>query len=550
MSGTGFFIDRDATILTCFHVVGDKETGELAEKEPVVTFNGENYAARCVQVSHNPQTLDVAIIRLLDNELPPQASVLPLGKWGYDLESDQGFRTFGYRSADRVEGLYAESEIRGRIATTSGIKLLQFASEAVGAEEIRQGMSGSPVYHKSTRQIVGMVALRFTEQGETIPCAIPVEAAIDVWPRLKDRLRESDLLRQLRDVLFIGEWFTEKTFKTFYQSLPLPGLKTFDELGKNKAETLLEQLTGRGLIYDLVNYLRVKRPDIPLAELIELPPVHYVNFVNREEELRESCGRYALPYLVFEAPAGYGKTQLLKAIGQQHFRDGWLSVYVEASQDLSSAVDLAKEVTKQADYSGDLSRLSDVRSMGLTLGGALSQRLESLRGSGLILLIDSVERLPQAEVNAFANFLAEIQRVIGEDNLRVHIAGRYIGSSWKKWAQGPNFNVRALAPFKFEYVKQTVCSLLPSQENFDLYAAHLMHITGGHPGCMARIIENTDVIQSVEDFFEAREDEHQEIVLSVAHKIRNSIPEALQGAFDVLSVFRRYNYRLLNMALC
>jgi hypothetical protein len=510
MSGTGFFIDRDATILTCFHVVGDKETGELAEKEPVVTFNGENYAARCVQVSHNPQTLDVAIIRLLDNELPPQASVLPLGKWGYDLESDQGFRTFGYRSADRVEGLY----------------------------------------HKSTRQIVGMVALRFTEQGETIPCAIPVEAAIDVWPRLKDRLRESDLLRQLRDVLFIGEWFTEKTFKTFYQSLPLPGLKTFDELGKNKAETLLEQLTGRGLIYDLVNYLRVKRPDIPLAELIELPPVHYVNFVNREEELRESCGRYALPYLVFEAPAGYGKTQLLKAIGQQHFRDGWLSVYVEASQDLSSAVDLAKEVTKQADYSGDLSRLSDVRSMGLTLGGALSQRLESLRGSGLILLIDSVERLPQAEVNAFANFLAEIQRVIGEDNLRVHIAGRYIGSSWKKWAQGPNFNVRALAPFKFEYVKQTVCSLLPSQENFDLYAAHLMHITGGHPGCMARIIENTDVIQSVEDFFEAREDEHQEIVLSVAHKIRNSIPEALQGAFDVLSVFRRYNYRLLNMALC
>jgi hypothetical protein len=546
MTGTGFFIGRDATILTCFHVIGDKETGDLAAKEPVVTFDGKDYDARCIQVSHDPQTLDVAILRLLDNELPPQASVLPLGKWGYDLESDQGFRTFGYKSADKVEGLHAESEIRGRITTTSGIKLLQFASDAVGAEEIRAGMSGSPVYHKSTKQIVGMVALRLLEKGETIPCAIPIEAAADVWPQLKDRLRESDLLRQLRLALPIGEWFTEKTFKAFYEGLPLPGLKKFDELGKNKAEALLEQLVGRGWIYEFINHLRIKRPDIPLTDLIELPPVQYVNFVNREEELRESCGRYALPYILFEAPAGYGKTELLKAIGQQHFRDGWLSVYVEALQDLSSAVDLAKEVTKQADYSGDLSRLSDARSMGLTLGGALRQRLEYLGGSGLILLIDSVERLPQTELNSFASFLAQIQRVIKGDNLRVYVAGRYIGSKWEEWAQGPNFNVRPLAPFRFKYVKQTVCSLLPSQENLDLYAAHLMHITGGHPGCMARIIENTDVTQSIEGFFETHENAHQEIVLSVAHEIRDSIPEALQDAFDVLSVFRRYNYRLLN----
>jgi hypothetical protein len=63
---------------------------------------------------------------------------------------------------------------------------------------------------------------------------------------------------------------------------------------------------------------------------------------------------------------------------------------------------------------------------------------------------------------------------------------------------------------------------------------------------MARIIENTDLTQSTEDYFETHESEHREIVLSFAYKIRESIPEALRDTFDVLSVFRRYNYRLLN----
>jgi hypothetical protein len=550
MTGTGFFIDRDATILTCFHIIGNKETGELAEEEIVVTFDGEDYDAECVRVSHDPQALDVAILRLSDSELPPQASLLPLGEWGYDLEGDQDFRTLGYRSADEVKGLYAESEIRGHVATTSGIELLQFASEAVGAEEIRHGMSGSPVYHKSTKRIVGMVTLRLTEEGETIPCAIPIEAAADVWPQLKDCLRETDLLRQLRTVLPIGEWFTEKTFKAFYESLPLPGLIGFDRLGENKAEALFEQLVERGWVYDLINYLRVKRPDIPLTDLVEFPPVHYVNFVNREEELRESRGRYALPYLFFEAPAGYGKTELLKAIEQEHFRDGWLSIYVKAPQDVSNAADLAEEVARQADYLKGVSHFSDARSMGLVLGGVLSERVESLEASGLILLMDSIERLPEDEVDVFANhFLAGIRSALKKDSWRVRIAGRYIGSSWKRWAEEPEFNVRTLAPFSFKYVKQTVCALLPSQEDPSLYAAHLMHVTGGHPGCMARIIESTDVTQSIKSFFETREVEHREIVLSVAHEIRDSISETLQDTFDVLSVFRRYNYRLLNQII-
>jgi len=427
------------------------------------------------------------------------------------------------------------------------MQLLQFSSEAVGAEEIRQGMSGAPVYHDATGRIVGMVVLLIKETGETIPCAVPIEAIADIWLPVKERLRETELLQQLLKVFQPGEWFTEKTFKSFYESLPSSRLVQYDGLGEDKPQALLEQLRGQGeRVYDFVNCIRAKRPDIPLTELIDLPPVQRINFVNRKDELKEACGRYTLPYILFEAPAGYGKTELLKAIEQRHFRDDWLSIYVETSQNTVTAVDLANQVAARAGYSQDLSHLPDTRAVGYTLAGFLDDRLTSLHAPGVILLIDSIERLPEGEIDAFVNhFLFAVHSVLHEVNLRVHLAGRCVGSTWEKQAREFQFTVKPLTPFRFRYVKDTVRSLLPSHEKLDLYAAHLMHVTGGHPGCMAKIIERASVTQSIKEDFEAYLDDHREIVLSVAREIRESIPEHLRDTFDVLSVFRCYNYRLL-----
>jgi hypothetical protein len=550
--GTGFFIGKDGTLLTCYHVVGDKDSGELADKL-VVTFDGKEYLAECIKTSHNRQKLDVAVLQLTAGELPPGAQLLPLGKWKEGTGSNRAFRTFGFRTAKKFKGLHANGEIQGRTSTTDDIDLLQLTSEAVGAEQVRRGMSGAPVVQESAGQIVGLVALRFKEIGETVPCAIPIEEVAEVWLPLRSRLRETDLLQQLREkVLTIGEnaWFTRRTFKSFYETLPLPGLRRYDELGEEKPEALVEQMVGRGLVYDFINCLRFKRPDIPLTQLIDLPPVHRVNFVNREEELKDACGRYPLPYILFDAPAGYGKTELLKAIEQRHFRDGWPSIYVETPQGTNTAIGLADYLAKQMGYYDSLSHLPDIRAMGYALAGFLRKRLDSLDIPGLILLIDSAERLSHKEVDAFVNhFLDAVEDVLRGVQLRVHIAGRYIGSSWEKRARRFTFSVRPLAPFRFKYVKESVRLLMPCQENIDLYAAYLMYVTGGHPGCMARIIETTGNVRSVKDYFETNREGHREIVLAVAHEIRDSIPKPLREAFDVLSIFRRYNYRLLGQII-
>ena len=78
--GTGFFIGKDGTLLTCFHVIGDKKTGEMAQSLNIL-FNKKEYPARCIYASPNPMNLDAAVLQLEEGQLPPGAAILPLGEW-------------------------------------------------------------------------------------------------------------------------------------------------------------------------------------------------------------------------------------------------------------------------------------------------------------------------------------------------------------------------------------------------------------------------------------------------------------------------------------
>jgi hypothetical protein len=322
-------------------------------------------------------------------------------------------------------------------------------------------------------------------------------------------------------------------------------------LGDDKPKALLDQLKGEQVL-DLFRLLRAIRPDIALDRQVELPPIHRLHFVNREDERREACERYAPQYIFFEAPAGYGKTELLKAIEQQHFRDGWLCIYVKTPEGIASALELAQHLARQGRLMS-AAALSDIEVLGTALAVAIAEKwadktvfLDKSGRPRVLFLIDNVERLPQSEIAPFLNrFLPSVQEVL--PGLRVRLAGRYVGSEWIKRARALKLAEHPLTPFKFKYVRDTVESLLPFQQeaDLDLYAAHLMYTTGGHPGCMAQIIECTDLTQPVEEYFIAHQDKHKDIVLPVAHRIRESIPRSLRDICDALSVFRRYNYRIL-----
>lgn len=546
--GTGFFIGNDGTLLTCFHILSDEATRDITEEEFTVTFKEQNYQAKCIYTSPDPNLLDIAILRLVDGDLPSRSTLLPLGEWRSQPNQTFGFSTFGFKSPEAFDGLFTEGKIRGRIkeraATALDIELLQLSSEPVGKEEIRPGLSGAPVYYEATGCIVGVITSRFRKKNvEIIPLAVPIETIAKVWFPLRERLREEKILRQLPDI--IDGWFTEQALKTFYQELrkTVSDLEEYDKLGDDRSDALLGQIRRKGRVQDFVNYIRFKRPDIPLNDLIDLPSLHRVDFVNREDELQEVLGRYAPPFILFEAPAGYGKTELLKAIEHQHFQNGWLCIYVEIPE-VNRAVDLIRLLITKAGYSYLTSLLPDIRRAGNLLATLLKKQVDSFGASGVILLLDNVERLPKSEVDVFLNhFLPAMQSEIQQ--IRIRLAGRYVGSFWAKQARELKLMIKPLTPFDFRSVRDTVKLKHPGQKQLDLRAAYLMHITGGHPGCMSRILEIMNFAQPVEENFIEHQDEYNEIVLPVAEKIRESIPQHLRDIFDNLSLFRRYNYRLL-----
>ncbi len=549
-TGTGFFIGDDGSILTCFHVVGDLKTGKRFDKITITFNGGEEREVDFLFAPPDPQLLDIAILRLPDRKLPSGAVLIPLHRWNYTPGNDD-FRAFGFRQPSPAgKGSYATGKIVGEIhRSPSNIPYLQLSSQAFGQQDIQEGMSGSPVVHQNTDQIAGVISLLYEDAKLNVPLAIPIERASEVWPPIKARLQEEQLLQELKPILEIdGNWFTAKGFKFFYKNSPFHNLTEYDKLHKkDKPAQLIAQLRGEGQVYDLINYLRGQRPAIPLTELVHLPPVHHINFVNRDEEIKEACDRFAPSYILYEAPAGYGKTSLLKAIEQKHFQDNWLCVYVQAPKDENlSALGLAQHISIQAGYPAPITA-PETKIAGHILAAHLTTQITSLKAQGLVLLIDNVERLPEKEVDAFVNeFIPALQQTL-QKNIRVRFAGRYTGSLWERETRDIRLKVVSLSPFRFRYVKETVRLLLPSLQDPNLYAAHLMHITGGHPGCMAKIIERTEGInQPIGNFFDVHQKAHKKIVLAVAKEVYEAIPKDLREIFDVLSVFRRYNYRILD----
>ncbi len=549
-TGTGFFVDTDGSVLTCFHVVGEPKSKKLYDWI-TITFNGEEREVACIFSPPEPEELDFAILRPKDHKLPTQAVLIQLGKWESKADSSTDFQTFGYSLLDTFDGLLGEGIIKGKIHKRfSKSNLLQLTSQTIGAEDIQPGMSGAPIFDTTNEMIVGMINVLYKDQRNNIPFAIPIEYVAEKWENLKLRIEETELIQELSDILSNPKWFSEDGLEAFYRNSPIFGIKAYEEFeGGHKASQIVRQFRGkRRRLFEFVNYLLDQRTDIKLSARQQ---DHHIRFINREIERKEACDQlFAPPYIIFEAPAGYGKTELLKVIQRQQFKDNWACIYVELPEEqLISAFTLAEFIAQDADFHDPFPKHLNLDAIGFILGGYLYQllNLQKKKISGLVLLIDSIERLPETEIDRFVNqFLPALQTTLQNVSIRIRFAGRNVGSLWVRHSTKFPLKIVPLSPFRFKFVQETVKRQLPNIQDHDTFAAHLMHITGGHPGCMAEIIEGAKVNdQNADTYFQERENEHRKIILKYANKTREAIPENLLNTFDILSVFRRYNLRLL-----
>lgn len=562
VAGSGIVVGTDGSVLTCFHVVGDPDSGKLHADSLAIRFGDVIYPAECLYQPTDP-LLDIAVLRPLSQELPRGAIMLPLGLLVAAYTAGTEVGCFGYSpdpsaAAHTITAVVTEQR---PLAHYGGPAYFQLATGQADGEILGSELCGAPVYDAARDTVIAMVTGQRAQDDTTFALALPIEAIARAWAPLRGRLQEDEVARRVLPLLAADEVFSEAALRSLFDKLTIYGVLPYDALPtSNRQRAIIDQLRSHGLIYDLVNAIKRERPDMRVEQLIAsaLGAGRSDDFVDRERELHTAQGPYAAPYLFFDAPAGYGKTELLYAIKQQLLLDGWLCFYLEIPPELHDSLELVHRLARAASLARLLPSLVDLRFGGSFLTAMLRTRLETFGSTGAVILLDNLERLAPPEADRFLNeFVKDLVTAFHGDRqaarpvqLRLILAGRYAGPQWKRNAQAIALQVTELPPFNYRSVRETIRRQLNDQvRDLDLLAAHVLNMTGGHPGCIAETLRLVDPAQPSEQQMQGKAEIVQTRLLPLINEARRTIPEPLRLIFDNLSVFRRSSQAILHTML-
>jgi hypothetical protein len=344
----------------------------------------------------------------------------------------------------------------------------------------------------------------------------------------------------------------------------LLGPGSYDNLrGEAKAEkalSLLEQLHFRGRVDDLVGYIEETRPDIAVQDLVpeKSADENEIEFMNRVSEVHYITNPYSPSYLLVSAPLGYGKTRLLQAVRALLQSDGWFCVACTLESDkIASLEDVVNVILHELGGAAEIDPNScrSPKEYGYLIAEFFVKHLYRLKADGALLLLDQVEALEEETASQFLNeVIPGLNRGLRSagylDQLKVVLSGCYV-SDWERLSKIP-LSLMPVTPFNFRVVQKTVQRFMSNEKrpfpikSIQEIAAHIMYLTGGHPGCMVQLLKRFSAGWPAREFFIGKEAEHYEqVVAPVIRDVRQHIPVSLHDVFDTLSVVRYFNSRFL-----
>ncbi len=182
--GAGALATPEGLVLTCAHVVGERETVRL--DFPFLAPR-RFFTARVVR--RDPEA-DLAALRL-EGELPAEAHPMP-----FALTEDvwqHPFRACGFpRGHD--EGVWAKGVL---LAPTGDRGWVQMEAEKVIGFAVQRGFSGAPVWDDRLNAAVGLVAAAAGERETRAAFCIPVAQLVAFWPDLDKHARPPNPYRGL-----------------------------------------------------------------------------------------------------------------------------------------------------------------------------------------------------------------------------------------------------------------------------------------------------------------------------------------------------------------
>lgn len=140
-------------------------------------------------------------------------------------------------------------------------------------------------------------------------------------------------------------------------------------------------------------------------------------------------------------------------------------------------------------------------------------------------------------------------------NFRVIIAGRHLASTPETQTYTiPLSSPYLLEPFSFKVIRDSVKQYLTDRYQDDevlQVAAHVFHLTGGHPRCIAKTVEMySDSGLPIEVFLDFRKPEITEIVHTTVAEVINELPERYFYLHDERNILRHLSvYRYVDTSI-
>jgi hypothetical protein len=338
-----------------------------------------------------------------------------------------------------------------------------------------------------------------------------------------------------------------------------------------KARGLVAFLERRGRLSELAKICSRQRPHVSWEDTPDLSlSALEGEFVNRQSELSllnvERLRASLSPYVLISAPAGYGKSYLVRRLVATLETDAalcnkWGYRYVDFSRQVGDSIAyIVQSITGQSsqmepDVAADLICKYVVQRLAEPLADGRAGR------RAVLLIFDAVERLDEGTVQWLCKLLSALRKRTrsGQGEIvtvRVIVAGRNVEPFWESYARGtallPAPQRIELTPFDGNPIQDLVwrqgraIQVSLDEQTVVQIASELQFLSGGHPRVICSLMEELTglsfAIGPVAEYFEQHREQlvHKHLT-PVVDGLLDALAPSLVETVRALSVFRRVN---------
>ncbi len=370
--------------------------------------------------------------------------------------------------------------------------------------------------------------------------------------------KQPNLKILLREILANLNTITEADFRNLIDDFDAGSHITDQSPRIDQARELVDFINTQDKIDKLVEELKkFPKAKATLEEFEASKGIKELQFTNREQELKDFCiDSHDTFYRIIHAPAGFGKTRLLREMKSRYQKMDWACLEIE----LPSEQKISQETLQKHIWEALSQEPPERANISVNLASWCNKQRKDV-----VFFLDDVHKLDLEALRwLWKDLIHGIVKRVGSDfphTIRWFFFVRYMAGDVliaKEDAEDfVSLEPDSLSPFSLDVVKKTVAALAYDvlQRRWDPkrvqnLASYTAYATGGHPAAMAEILlewADTDFTELVETYFEDEKRVWGTIKKLIDEAITQaSLEEELLDTFRKLSVFRRLHYDLID----